>query len=90
MFILRTLVPCHGKENAYSERNSIIGEAYNLSTPEETQELILSDDYWKSVKDNIYLFLVYDGGSKVLPLYKNQKNYMMTDSGNTFANLSES
>lgn len=89
MFILRKLVPRHGIENAYSETNTIIGESYQVASPLEIEELIQSDDYYKSVQESIYGFITYENGSKTLPLYRKQKNYMMTDTGNTFANLSE-
>jgi len=43
-----------------------------------------SDNFTK----NCYAFLVINEGSKFIPLYKGQFNYIMTDSGKTFANLS--
>lgn len=89
MFILRKLVPRLGTKNDYSQSNTIIGESYQLASPNEIEEIIQSDDYYKSVADKIYGFVTYENGSKILPLYRKQKNYMMTDTGNTFANLSE-
>lgn len=35
---------------------------------------------------NCYAFVCHHGHTQ--PLYKNQKNFMMTENGNTFANLS--
>ena len=42
-----------------------------------------SDEFTK----NCYAFIVCKGGSEMIPLYKNQYNYIMSESGNTFSNL---
>ena len=36
---------------------------------------------------NCYIILTYNDGSSLVPLYKNQSNYIMTESGKTFSNL---
>jgi hypothetical protein len=36
---------------------------------------------------NCYAFIIYNEGSSLLPLYKNQYNYVMTEKGTTFSNL---
>lgn len=36
---------------------------------------------------NCYAFLVIENGNKLIPLYKKQWNYIMTESGKTFENL---
>jgi len=41
-----------------------------------------------SFSKNCYAFLIVNEGSLLIPMYKNQWNYIMTDSGKTFANLS--
>lgn len=42
-----------------------------------------SDDYSK----NVYGFVVYERGSKLMPLYKGKTYYIMTPQGSTFDNL---
>jgi hypothetical protein len=42
-----------------------------------------SDNYTK----NCYAILTVNGGSSFIPLYMNQQNYIMSDSGKTFSNL---
>lgn len=37
---------------------------------------------------SVYAFIVSEGGKEIYPLFKNQRNYIMTDSGKTFSNLS--
>lgn len=71
-----------------------IGRAENPDYFKETFELHfkknhVADNDKSSDKDtkNCYAFIAYDGG-KIQPLYKNQKNFMMIDTGKTFANLS--
>jgi hypothetical protein len=36
---------------------------------------------------NCYAFVIGEGGKTIHPLYKNQFNYIMTESGKTFSNL---
>lgn len=36
---------------------------------------------------NTYAFVICKGGSEIIPLYKKQSNYIMTESGKTFSNL---
>ena len=42
-----------------------------------------SDNYTK----NCYILLTVKGGSQIIPLYLNQQNYIMSDNGKTFSNL---
>lgn len=39
------------------------------------------------VEDQIYAFVTSEGGKDVFPLYIRQKNFIMTDTGKTFSNL---
>lgn len=43
-----------------------------------------SDNFTKEC----YIILIVKSGTEMIPLYKNQKNYIMTESGKTFCNLS--
>jgi hypothetical protein len=36
---------------------------------------------------NCYAFIVNNGFSNIIPLYKEQQNYIMTENGKTFSNL---
>lgn len=39
-------------------------------------------------EEKIYAFIIYDEGSRIEPLYKAQKNFIMMSDGKTFANIS--
>jgi len=83
MFILRK-VSGNGVEMNFS-----LGENYTHitkeSNPEEFKQMVKSG----GVIDDpiIYGYIAYDGG-KVLGLSSNQSNYIMTESGITFSNVS--
>ncbi len=77
-----------------SEANICLGENYNvinrLLDPETFNRTL---DRWTGGvinpdTENIYIFLVCDDDSKVIPLYRTQRNYVMVSNGSTFANLS--
>jgi hypothetical protein len=81
MFILRKLLS-EGKE----ECNIILGSSYNvIDSQSENWDYLMKE--WESFKEEIYLFLVYNDGKDVMPLYKKQGNYIMTSDGKTFCNL---
>lgn len=42
-----------------------------------------SDNYTK----NCYAILIVNNGSSIIPLYMNQQNYIMSENGKTFSNL---
>ena len=67
------------------EMNFDLGDTYILITKERSPE-----DFEQKMKDHpfygdIYAFISYK--DKVLPLYKNQKNYIVSENGTTYSNL---
>lgn len=99
-FILRTVFK-NGDPKNHSEINKYIGDNYQFIHREFNpadfarafqtcfEKPHLSDDDPKA--DNFttetYAFLHYNSGADIIPLYKNQYNYIMTESGKTFANI---
>lgn len=74
------------------QMNFNLGNSYSVVTLEANEEQFKKEYelFWNekhSEKSETYAFVSYEGGN-VLPLYKNQFNYIMTDSGKTFSNLS--
>ena len=45
------------------------------------------DDSSDNYSQNCYAFILHYGGSKITPLYKKQYNYIMSENGKTFSNL---
>lgn len=87
MFILRNIADGH-------QSNTILGESYNLVEKESNpQEFTRAFDNWHGAivprddDHSTYGFIIYEKGSKMYPLYKNQYNYIMISDGNTFANI---
>lgn len=94
-FILRKVL----QDN--TQTNIILGDSYQLVEREANYDEFskaFETDFGKfhvadldpesdSFSKNCYAFLIVDGGSKFIPLYKGQYNYIMTDSGKTFSNL---
>lgn len=73
----------------------IVGESYNYVNkeinPEEFSRVFKS---WHGDLDipeenspETYGYIVYECGSKIMPLYKGDYNYIMTSDGKTFANI---
>jgi len=100
-FILRTMIPFENKVK-WSQHNRILGSDYSLIFREEDYESF-SEMYQKTfdsmhvadmdtesndLSKNTYGFLIYKDGNNTMPLYKNQQNYIMTENGNTFSNIS--
>jgi len=95
-FILRKVL------NDNTQTNIVLGDQYQLierdSNYDEFSKAFEADFGKFHVADldptsdnfaqNCYAFLIIYGGDKLIPLYKKQFNYIMTDSGKTFANLS--
>lgn len=84
MFVLRRIT----SQNV--ERNTVLGESYILIDAKKNIE-----DYQKSLNvlkvsedKDIYGFISYDEGTKLIPLYKKSTYFVMTGNGNTFANIS--
>lgn len=64
-----------------SELNFDLGDYYVLITKERSPE-----EFEDKMKDHpSYAFICWKDG--VLPLYKNQKNYIVSESGKTYDNL---
>jgi hypothetical protein len=71
--------------------NIDIGRSYTVLHEEFTPEhfktdagmLLQSED----LRRECYALVIYDNGKEVEPLYRKQQAYIMTDSGQTFENL---
>ena len=87
MFILRKI------NSSDIQMNITLGEQYSYITKIDnnkefarTYEALMD----KSSTDDdgtIYAFVISEGGKDIIPLYNTQHNYIMTDSGKTFAHL---
>lgn len=53
----------------------------------QTDHVADLDDSSTEFTKNCYAIIFAHGGSETIPLYKNQFNYIMTESGKTFSNL---
>ena len=83
MFVLRKIFG-NGVENNYA-----LGEHYQLIL-KETNSLefdSLSKQVFDSQDDECYGFVVGEDIKSPIALWVCQKNYIMSDNGNTFANL---
>lgn len=87
MFVLRRIT------SEANELNDCIGERYHLVLKERNK-----DEYEKSLKalkwedDNeLYGFVIYSFANEMVhcPLYKKSVYFIMTESGQTFANISQ-
>lgn len=82
MFILRRIPKAGG------QLNWLLGDSYGLTLkdkqPEQFEQMLESS---KPCHD-VYGFISYAGG-KIIWLYPNQRNYIMTANGKTFANISQ-
>jgi len=83
MFVLRRIT----SENV--TRNTAIGESYIVVDSEKNEKdfnfLIESQKY---DKEEVYGFVSYNEGSKVIPLYKKSTYFVMVSNGRTFENIS--
>lgn len=83
MFILRKIT-----QNGL-EWNLCLGESYSVITeernPVQFKETVGAVDY---SEPEVYGFVFNDDNGQPIPLYRKQKNYIMTDSGKTFSNIS--
>lgn len=86
MFILRTI------DGSGHEHNQSLGESYNITFKEQHPDYFNKDADFKSWDElypgELYGIIVCFGGSKSIPLWKKQQNYVMTETGKTFANIS--
>lgn len=95
MFILRKI------NGQGLESNIAIGYSYNFVNREthyeefckwyktifEKDHVADDDEQSDRFSKDCYGFVVYNQGSEVFPLYKKQRNYIMTGEGKTFSNL---
>lgn len=84
------------------QTNEFLGKDYQVierhSNYEEFEKAYLSFHGKNHVADldterdlfskQTYIFIIHNKGSEITPLYKDSKNYIMTESGKTFSNLS--
>lgn len=85
-----------------AEMNQFLGDSYTLVSQKDCPDGFKNSlenhfrDY-RAVEDaehiqeeleKIYAFVGGEGGKVIQPLYKNQKNCIMSSDGSTFANLS--
>lgn len=97
MFILRRI------SGRGIQMNHVLGEQYTIigkfENPEEFKRTFLqhfkkdhvadSDETSDFDTKNVTFFIANEDGSILQPIYKNQQNYIMTDSGRTFDNLNK-
>jgi hypothetical protein len=82
MFVLRRLT----SQNV--ERNTVLGESYLLIDAERNPE-----DFEKSLgilkndRNDVYGFISYNEGGKLIPLYKKSVYFIMMGNGQTFSNI---
>lgn len=86
MFILRTIT------GDGHELNRVLGDSYNIDYKEKHPESFKGDtpfaEWDKLHPDELYGCITYNRGSEIIPLWKKQQNYIMTETGKTFANIS--
>lgn len=82
MFVLRKIT------GSGVELNIAMGDGYTLIT-KEANPVEFNEMKDPTEDDCIYAYIVCGGGSQVLPLSNKQKAFVMTESGNTFANVTQ-
>ena len=84
MFILRKC------SDFTAQENQVLGDYYQLITEKDYKTFeqihLLHEHEFES--DNVYAFILADG--EVIPLYEDHDNYIVNESGKTFANISKS
>lgn len=83
MYTLRKVV-----DNVQSNQNlgiqyQVIEKETNKKEFKKAKEFFFGEEE----ENSCYAIIVCNGGSELIPLYKNQSNYIMTESGKTFSNL---
>lgn len=83
MFILRRI------NTEGLECNMCLGEDYIVTRKAENKERFESlAKAWSCGTDEIYAFITSDNATKMQPLYKKSRYYIMTENGKTFSNIS--
>lgn len=83
MYTLRKLVEDVQHNQFLGSQYQVIDKETNPEQFHKASEIIFGE----KVDDNCYAIIIYDYGSEFIPLYKCQSNYIMTESGKTFSNL---
>lgn len=84
MFILRRI------SATGIESNTIIGDNYELINAFFNEKKFIETmeiEKFEFAEEIIFSFLVFKGGSEIMPLYKKSSYYIMSENGKTFANL---
>ena len=84
MFVLRKIFGC-GVEN-----NFILGNSYQLILAEHNSlefQDVARREFGDEFNDECYGFVIGDDIRNPQSLWVNQRNYIMSENGNTFANL---
>lgn len=86
MFILRKIT---GRDGV--QINISLGESYTLVSEIDTKLEFdkTMNEFYKEYpeRDKIYGFVTGEGGRGIHPLYNTQQNYIMTENGETFSNI---
>lgn len=84
MFVLRRIT----SENNTS--NTVLGNSYNTVFEESNEKEFaktLTAMKWSEKPIEVYGFVIYEDGSKIMPLYKKSTYFVMLSDGKTFDNL---
>ena len=84
MFVLRKIFGC-GVEN-----NFILGNSYQLILAEHNSlefQDVARREFGDEFNDECYGFVIGEDINIIHSLWRKQKNYIMMENGNTFANL---
>lgn len=82
MFVLTQVSPKKGVQS-----NTALGNRYSLvrQDADSTEfERIVNECFSGKPKNGEYAFVVTEGGKKIIPLFEDERNYIMTASGATF------
>jgi len=94
MYTLRTVKDniqtneCLGKDYQVIERDSNYSEFqkayFNYHNKQHVADLDTESD---NFSQQTYSFIIHNRGSEIIPLYKGRKNYIVSENGKTFSNL---
>ena len=60
---------------------------FKLDYPLPARTELVKPDYVPSMEEVTFAFVSSDGGERILPLFYEQENYIMTDDGKTFSKI---
>jgi len=95
MYTLRRISSTGVEMNhAIGDNYTFIHREYNSDEFRRNFELVFEKPHVADLDDtsdddtkNVYAFVCHHSGSIIQPLYKKQSNYIMTENGKTFSNL---